>query len=162
MMFESISAQRRPNWVLRIVFAFVLGALVAASISVWRMTQMPLSSHRGALPSLSTAQAELSGRLSEDVRYLSTVIRERNLPHEGSLKATIDYLHRELDHAGYTAIEQQYSMQSGAVSNLEAELVGSASGDGAAIVGAHYDSVDGTGGANDNATGEAASIELAR
>ena len=162
MMFESISAPRRPNWILRIVCALVLGAVGAVTVSAWRMTQMPLRSHKGTLAPLSAAQSELAGRLSEDVRYLSTAIRERNLPHEGSLKATIDYLHREIDHAGYTAIEQSYSVQGEAVSNLEADLVGSASGDGAVIVGAHYDSVDGTVGANDNATGVAATLELAR
>ena len=37
-----------------------------------------------------------------------------------------------------------------------------ATADGAVIVGAHYDSVSGTVGANDNATGVAATLELAR
>jgi Zn-dependent M28 family amino/carboxypeptidase len=162
MMFESISAPRRPNWKLRIVFAVGLLALGAGFVSVWRMTQMPLRSHHGALPALSRAQSELAGRLSADVRQLSSAIRERNLQHEGSLQATTDYLRGELAHAGYTLTEQTYQIEGEAVSNLEADLVGSAASDGAVILGAHYDSVDGTVGADDNATGVAATLELAR
>jgi hypothetical protein len=161
-MFESISAQRPPNWKLRIACAAGILALGVGFVSVWRMTQMPLRSHQGALPPLSPAQSELAGRLSEVVRQLSSTIRERNLQHEGSLQATTDYLRRELTQAGYTVSEQPYAIQGEAVSNLEAVLVGSAGNDGVVIVGAHYDSVDGTVGANDNATGVAATLALAR
>jgi|SRR5579863_931047 Zn-dependent M28 family amino/carboxypeptidase len=161
-MFESISAPRRPNWMLRIFCIVVLGALGAGFASLWRMTQMPLRSHKGPLYPLSNAQAELSGRLSDDVRHLSTAIRERNLQHEGSLHATTDYLRSTLARAGYTVTEQTYTIEGEAVSNLEADLLGSVNTDGAVIVGAHYDSVDGTVGANDNATGVAATLELAR
>jgi Zn-dependent M28 family amino/carboxypeptidase len=48
-----------------------------------------------------------------------------------------------------------------AVTNLEAELIGSGV-EGIIVVGAHYDSVAGTVGANDNASGVAAALELAR
>ena len=126
MMFESMSAPRRPNWKLRIACATGILALGAGFVSFWRMTQMPLRSHQGALPPLSPAQSELAGRLSEDVRQLSSAIRERNLQHEGSLQATTDYLRRELAHAGYTLTEQTYKIAGEAVSNLEADLVGSA------------------------------------
>jgi Zn-dependent M28 family amino/carboxypeptidase len=78
------------------------------------------------------------------------------------LQATIDYLRRRLSLAGYVVTEQTYTVEGGAVSNLEADLVGSVSTDGAVVVGAHYDSVDGTVGANDNGTGVAAALELAR
>jgi len=162
MMFESMSAPRRPRWMLRILCAAGVLALGAGFVWVWRMTQMPLRSHKGALPPLSTAQSELAGRLSEDVRQLSSAIRERNLPHEGSLQATTDYLRRRLAQAGYAVTEQTYTIEGEAVSNLEADLAGRASADGVVIVGAHYDSAEGTVGANDNATGVAATLDLAR
>jgi Zn-dependent M28 family amino/carboxypeptidase len=162
MMFESISAPRQPNWILRLAGVLMLCAMVAIFVSAWRMTQMPLRSHKGVLPPLSTAQSELAGRLTEDIRQLSSAIRERNLPHEGSLQATADYLRKELTQAGYAVTEQAYSIQGEAVSNLEADVVGSTRNDGAVIVGAHYDSANGTVGANDNATGVAATLQLAR
>lgn len=58
--------------------------------------------------------------------------------------------------------EHSYSSDSQKVSNLEAILAGSESANGTVIVGAHYDSVAGTVGADDNATGVAAVLELAR
>jgi Zn-dependent M28 family amino/carboxypeptidase len=48
------------------------------------------------------------------------------------------------------------------VTNLEAQLMGRDTGAAAVIVGAHYDSVVGTVGADDNASGVAAALELAR
>lgn len=58
--------------------------------------------------------------------------------------------------------EHSYSSDGKNVSNLEAILVGSQSASGTVIVGAHYDCVVGTVGADDNATGVAAVLELAR
>ena len=52
-MFETISTPARPNWMLRIAFVAVIVALGAGSISLWRMTQMPLKSYKGPLPALS-------------------------------------------------------------------------------------------------------------
>jgi Peptidase family M28 len=161
-MFESISGPTRPNWMLRIVCAAVIVALGAGFVSVWRMTQMPLRSYKGQLPPLSATQSELVIRLSEHVRHLSTAIRERNVQHDESLQATTDYLRSRLVQAGYTVTEETYAMEGQAVNNLEVDLVGSESSAGVVVVGAHYDSVDGTVGANDNATGVAATLELAR
>ncbi len=161
-MFESVGEQRPPKWRSRVVGTAILVALAWGCFSLCRMTQMPLRSYRGVLPPLSAEQSELAARLSEDVSQLSSTIRERNLQYEGSLSATTEYLRRELAKAGYSASEQTYAVKNGAVSNLEADIVGTDPGESAVIVGAHYDSVGGTVGANDNATGVAATLELAR
>ena len=58
--------------------------------------------------------------------------------------------------------DQTYDVEGHAVSNLEAELVGSDGAAGTVVVGAHYDSVAETVGADDNASGVAAALELAR
>ena len=58
--------------------------------------------------------------------------------------------------------EQSYSIDGHKVSNLEVQLLGAVPGDGAIVLGAHYDSADGTVGADDNASGVAALLELAR
>ena len=161
-MFEMTNAPERPNWILRIAVVAVIVALGVGFVSVWRMTQMPLRSYKGHLPPLTAEQSELEGRLSEHVRHLATAIRERNLEHEGSLQATTDYLRSRLVEAGYTVTEQTYTTKGQPASNLEADLVGSAGTEGAVVVGAHYDSVEGTVGADDNATGVAATLEIAR
>lgn len=161
-MFESISTPDHPNWMLRIALALTIVALGAGFVSLWRMTQMPLKSHKGPLPALSEAQSELANRLSEHVKYLSVAIGERNIQRTGSLPTAIDYLRGNLVKAGYNVTEQAYNAEGHTVSNLEAELMGTDGATGTVVVGAHYDSVAGTVGADDNATGVAGVLELAR
>ncbi|HYM76738.1 MAG TPA: M28 family peptidase [Candidatus Dormibacteraeota bacterium] len=161
-MFESFNAATGPNWKLRFVVAVISFALGAGGVSLWRMTQMPLRSYRGPLPSSSATQQELASRLAQHVNYLSATIGERNLRRDGSLKATTDYLRSNLAALGYSVREQTYTVEGHAVSNLEAERPGTASDRGIVVVGSHYDSVSGTVGADDNASGVAATLELAR
>jgi len=161
-MFESLSAVKRPSWRLRFVLAVVSLAVGSVVVSVWRMVEMPLRSYRAPLPALNASQLELAARLANHVRYLSETIGERNIPHPGSLQKTVEYLHTQLAAQGYTVTEQAYSIDGHKVSNLEAQLTGAARGEGAIVAGAHYDSADGTAGADDNASGVAALLELAR
>jgi len=161
-MFESISVPKGPNWKLRSACAALAVVLVFGLGWLLRMTQMPLRSYEGPLPPLSHEQSELADRLSADVNYLSTAIGERSVPRAGSLEATAEYLSGNLRDAGYVVTERKYSVAGQEVSNVEASLPGSDSTSGTVIVGAHYDSVAGTVGANDNASGVAAALELAR
>ena len=147
---------------MRVVLVLLVVALGAGAISVWRMTQMPLKSFEGSLPPLSATQIELASRLGEHVRYLSGTVGVRNVDPVGSLQKTEDYLREKLMQAGYIVKDQTYSVQGDAVRNLEVELAGSLSTAGIIVVGAHYDTVPGTFGADDNATGVAATLELAR
>lgn len=161
-MFEEISAPSPPNWKSRVAFAAIFLALATGFASLWRMTQMPLKSYRGPLPPVSREQSEQASRLETHVRYLSMNVGERNIPHAGSLQAATNYIRSELARAGYSVIEQPYAVEGDTVSNLEAQLAGSDANEPAIVVGAHYDSVVGTIGADDNATGAAGVLELAR
>lgn len=126
------------------------------------MTQMPLKSYHGPLQPLSGEEGETAAQSSADVKHLSQMIGERSLSRPGSLNAVIDYLHESLQQAGYEVTEQTYSVAGHEVKNLDVSLVGSDAADGVVIVGAHYDSVARTVGADDNATGVAATLALAR
>lgn len=161
-MFETISAPRRPDWKMRIV---VVAASVACGVGIFsllRMTQMPLKSYRGPLPPLSVAQSELAGKLSEHVRYLSTAIGVRNLDRTRSLNLTADYIRGNMERSGYTVNEFPYTADGQVVSNLQAEQLGSENSRQTIVIGAHYDTVMSTAGADDNASGVAAVLELAR
>jgi hypothetical protein len=161
-MFESINGSARPNWKLRIALAVAMLALGVGFASLWRMTQMPLRSYKGPLPPLSETQSDVANRLAAHVTYLSTTIGERNIYRPGSLKVTTDYLRSNLVEAGYAVLEHAYSIDGIRATNLDVELAGYESSKAAVVVGAHYDSVLGTVGADDNATGVAATLELAR
>ena len=162
MIFESISQSAGPNWKLRIVGGAVVLAPVVLLVLILRMTSMPLRSYSGPIPSLSAKQIEVKDRLAAHVRSLSETVGERNLQRSGSLQATIDYLYDSLQQSGYAVSEHAYTVDGKEVKNIEATLTGTKSTAGVVIVGAHYDSVAGTVGANDNASGVAALLELAR
>jgi Zn-dependent M28 family amino/carboxypeptidase len=161
-MFETILDPRKPNWKLRLACTALVLSLVMGFVWIWQMTQMPLSSYKGPFQRPSEEESQLAVRLSAHVKYLSETVGERSLSRPGSLQAATDYLRDALKQAGYASTERTYSVEGQTVSNIEAILPGSDDASGSVIVGAHYDSVAGTVGADDNATGVAGILELAR
>lgn len=105
---------------------------------------------------------DTTGRLRADVGNLATVIGTRHVWRLGSLDRTADFIEAELRAAGYRVRRQTYHVDGKPVSNLEATLDGTDASDEFLVVGAHYDTVEGSPGANDNGTGVAATLELAR
>jgi hypothetical protein len=123
---------------------------------------MPLRSWDKPLPPLTQEESEQRGHLLEDVTYLTGTIGERSFRQPRSLQATAGYLSRRLREQGYDVALLPYSANGLQVNNVEARLPGSEDSSGQIVVAAHYDSVAGTVGANDNATGVAAVLEIAR
>lgn len=74
------------------------------------------------------------------------------------LQKTRDFITQTLTAAGWTVSEQAF--ETGV--NVMAERPGTDPNAGALLVGAHYDSVQGSPGADDNATGVVAALEVAR
>jgi hypothetical protein len=161
-MFEQISESAGRSWKLLLVVAVLAFALLSGLIWVLRMTRMPLRSYKGPLPPLTSEQLGTANHLSQHVKCLSETIGERNLSRPGTLQAATDYLQNQLKEFGYSVSEQTYLVQGHQVRNLEVILPGSDTTDDTVVVGAHYDSVAGAPGADDNATGVAATLELAR
>jgi Zn-dependent M28 family amino/carboxypeptidase len=161
-MFEPILDPRKPHWKLRLACTVLVLSLVMGFVWIWRMTRMPLKSYKGPLQPLSNEESQLATRFSAHVAYLSETVGERCLSRPGSLQTVTEYLRDTLKQAGYAATEHTYSIEGHAVSNIEVSLVGSDNSSGPVIVGAHYDSVAGTVGADDNTTGVAGVLELAR
>jgi len=110
----------------------------------------------------SRAEAEIQRRLERHVQALAGRIGERNLRRAGSLDAAERHLDAALRGLGLAVEAQEFEVEGTRVANLESTLAGGALPDQILIVGAHYDSVVGCPGANDNASGAAAVLELAR
>jgi hypothetical protein len=161
-MFEQTGDAVGPNWKFWLVLATIVVALLLILVWLLRMTLMPLKSYKGELAPLTVEETEISNHLSEHVKYLSETIGERNLSKAGTLKSAADYIRSSLQQEGYSVTEQTYSVGGHQVCNLEAKLVGSETGGETVVVGAHYDSVEQSPGANDNASGVAAVLEVAR
>jgi len=106
----------------------------------------------------------LAARLEATVRRLSGEIGERHFRRAHALDAALGLIHEELDRSGVAATDHHFEVSGRRFSNVEV-LVPSRSGaseNACIVVGAHYDTVPGTPGADDNATGVAALLELAR
>jgi hypothetical protein len=118
--------------------------LVAGGIYV--IVAMPGRSYAGPLPALSAEERALAERLHRHVGALGS--SERNF----DLDTAARYIETALG-----AGARVHSFRSGGRTVRNIEI-----GAGAIVVGAHYDSVPGSPGADDNASGVAVLIELAR
>jgi len=111
---------------------------------------------------LSAEEAQAAKRLEGDVRMLAGKIGERNMWHFERLEQAAEYIETELRAAGWAVSAQEYQLQGRTARNIVAEIAGSESPREIVLIGAHYDSVTGSPGANDNASGVAALLELSR
>lgn len=106
--------------------------------------------------------ADTATRLRADVTAIASA--PHNIAHYAALEAAARHIETALAAAGYAPVAQIYEADGVAVRNIEVVLEpAGANGDTPTIViGAHYDSPDDSPGANDNGTGVAAALELAR
>jgi Zn-dependent M28 family amino/carboxypeptidase len=126
------------------------------------MIRMPKDTFQGVLPPLTEQQQTLKEELRTYVQDLAGTIGERNLFHPRQLVAAADYIRAALGHSGYQVKQHSYHVSGHACENLDVEIPGKDHPDRIVLIGAHYDSVRGSPGANDNATGVAAMLALAR
>jgi hypothetical protein len=142
-------------------FLIILVVVVATiGFAFWWMTSMPGRSWSGALEPLAVADHELAARLRGHVIAIASA--EHNMQEPEAYEASALYLERQLSKAGYAVRRQSFEVKGTPVRNLEVEIRGSDAASGIVVVGAHYDSVEGAPGANDNGTGVAAILEIAR
>jgi Zn-dependent M28 family amino/carboxypeptidase len=104
----------------------------------------------------------LTENLRMHVYRLADVIGERNVFHPEALHAAEAYIRDTWQEQGYEVREQSYRVRDVLSTNLEVTCEGSQSDSGLLLIGAHYDSVMGSPGANDNASGVAVLLELSR
>lgn len=103
-----------------------------------------------------------AARLKAHVEQLAGTIGERNVYRPRALRAAADYIRRCWRGQGYEVVEQSYEAAGVSSANLEISRTGSDRPDEIVLLGAHYDSVRGSPGANDNGSGVAALLELSR
>lgn len=127
-----------------------------------RMIRMPLKSFRGPLPGLTPAQAGLRDELRRDVEKLAGEIGDRNVHRPRQLRAAAEYIEGVFTNAGFKVSRQSYTAGGETCDNLEVEIPGRTNRDEIVVIGAHYDSVAGCPGANDNGSAVASLLALAR
>ncbi|TKS58422.1 MAG: aminopeptidase [Nitrospira sp.] len=126
------------------------------------MIRIPSDRFRGVLPPLTEEQRRLEGELRAYVQHLAGTIGERNLFRYKQLVAAAEYIRTTLGSFDYEVRRHRYQVSGQTSENLEAEVRGTDKPEDILLIGAHYDSVQSSPGANDNATGVAAMLALAR
>ena len=150
---------------LRSLFWFFLPWLVlviGAVILIPLDTKMPGTSYQGPLAPLTSTELALRASLRRHVEELAGRIGERNMDRRNALQAAARYVETQFQAAGFAVASESYEIAGDSVSNLVATLPGRTRPDEIVIVGAHYDSILGSPGANDNASGVAALLCIAR
>jgi hypothetical protein len=133
----------------------------------WFGVRMPGKNVSKAAP-LSSDEVTLREELRADVQKLAGEIGERNMWHYAKLNAAADFIEDSFSRAGLHPRRDSYEIRGQACHNIEAEIPGQPQGAAVSsppsiiLIGAHYDSVFGSPGANDNGSGVAAMLALAR
>jgi hypothetical protein len=158
--------QPQRKWITKaalIRLTISLSLLLVFAIWVWtQVIFMPGKTYAGALKPLATTEALLKNELMQDIQTIASEIGEHNYIFHDNLVAAEQFLVSSLTAAGYQVNRQTYTVNERGFNNLEVEIKGSQKPDEIVVIGAHYDSVVGSPGANDNGTGAAAVLALAR
>ncbi len=145
----------------------LIGALVWIAPH-WCVIRMPGTSFSGTMPPLTPDQEQLRERLRGHIEKLATDIGDRSAAahYQKSLNAA-DYIASVFTSMGFTVTREAFrpmhpSVKNNVCENISVEIPGTNRPSEIIIIGAHYDTAIGTPGANDNASGVAAVLELAR
>ncbi len=104
----------------------------------------------------------LAARLRKHVEVLAVEIGDRHVSQgTARLNRTAEYVRHNFELYGYTVSELQYGDGARQFRNIYVELPGQTRMGEIIVMGAHYDTVAGSPGADDNSSGVAALLELA-
>jgi hypothetical protein len=148
---------------MRMPILVLVPALLALVVIVaaWSITSMPGRSHAGPLPPFTAAERDLAARLRAHVAAIAS--EEHNVIHAAALERAARYLEAALARDGAKVEREAFGAGGAQVRNLQVRIPPDAPAQAKLIVvGAHYDSARGAVGANDNGSGAAALVELAR
>ena len=101
-------------------------------------------------------------RLKDHLHELTVVIGERSVRVPENLGKTAEYIQSFYKDIGLTVHNEPYDYRGLTVANVVANISSNTSPGRRYLVGAHYDSVAGTVGADDNASAIAVQLEIAR
>lgn len=151
-----------PMRLLRITVLLV-AALAVISVGVFLYcVRMPGDSFAGQPGTTVPGEVDLARRLEADVTHLCRQFPERNWTRPEVYGGAADWVERRLGEAGCgTVARQSYTARGESYHNLVATVAGGDLAREIVVIGAHYDAVSGTVGADDNASGVAALLALA-
>src|SRR2546430_6348920 len=141
--------------------ALVAGRALAVGAG-WLMIRRPGRPHAGPLPPLTVEEETIRRDLETHIRTLAGTIGERHYGRPAALARAVAYLQDALARLGYEVTAQPFAAGGQTFHNLEVVIPGGSRADEIVVVGGHYDTVEGSPGADDNGSGSAAVVALAR
>jgi hypothetical protein len=131
---------------------------------IWLFTvRMPGPAFSGPLPPLTPDEEVLRRGLRRHVEALAGEIGERSGARYPNVVRAAAYIDSVLRSLGYAVVSQEFRAGGRTYRNVEATLAGSAMvRNEVVLLGAHYDTAEDAPGADDNASGVAGVLELAR
>lgn len=138
----------------------VLLAVLFTAAAAARFLVFPLQPHTAPLAPLDDSQRALALNLETHLRAVAS--EPHNLAHPAALERAALYIEDALARLGYDVRWQVFEVAGHRVRNIEVVLPAQANDARTFVIGAHYDSADDSPGANDNGTGVAALLEMAR
>lgn len=145
------------------LLATALVCAVMIGLPVYWITAMPGNSFHGELAPLSVTESAAAESMRRHVAVIAS--SEHNVGHFEALENAARYIEHTLTGFGYSVKRQNFESKAGKVRNLEVSIRSrhqDRRDHPIIVVGAHYDSAEDTPGANDNGSGTAALLELAR
>jgi len=137
-----------------LIKAAIILVIILATTFGWR----PVSKYKVTLSDDESASLQ---RLRRTVMFLSEDLGIRNFINYQNLQEAADFIQKSFEEIGYSVDLIPYEIYGVTFTNIIAEKPGNKPANGILLIGAHYDSCYNPG-ADDNASGVAGLIELAR
>lgn len=122
---------------------------------------MPGRSFQGLMAELTQFESGIATRLRAHVNALAVDVGIRHIGSETSLDKASGYIANQFAGLGYAVASEPFLFRGVTLKNIVAEVRGASTPEKVIVFGAHYDTVHGSPGADDNASGVAGLIELA-
>lgn len=122
---------------------------------------MPGKSFSGPLPALTSTEKLVSAQLRKHVEALAVDIGIRHAAHGDSLRRSAKYCMSQFIQRDLSVEMEAFDFQGVSQQIVVAEITGKRRPKEVIVIGAHYDTVPGSPGADDNASGIAALLEIA-
>jgi len=151
------------QFLMQMLVRFLLALLVLFSCVaglIYFATAMPGQSYVADSSAADADTSSLAKRLKAHVQVLAGEIGERNASDLRKLRQAAAYIEKQFQLIGYVPASQTYAQEQ--FRNISVDIYGRERRDEIIVVGAHYDTTWLTPGADDNASGLAGLLELAR
>ncbi len=145
----------------RLVIIFIVLAGITGfcgCLMIW----MPGRSYHGPLEELDEDTIKVREELKSIIQALAVDIGSRGMTEYPELLKSEEYITKYFTEAGYTVNRQEYKIDGVTCCNLEVELKGTTKPDEIIVIGAHYDTAYTVPGANDNTSGVATTLVIAK